>query len=65
MLNKKRAKKENKFDKGDAFVQEKTGSAPAVNLDGQWEHDFVDDNTPAGKTPEGQKNYKKNRRAGE
>lgn len=37
-----------KFDKGSSFVREKTGSATMVNLDGEWEHDFVDDNTAAG-----------------
>ena len=37
-----------KDSKGDAFVREKTGSAPLINLDGQREQDFVDDNTPAG-----------------
>lgn len=34
------------FDKGDAFVPEATGSATTINLDGQWEHNFVDDPTP-------------------
>ncbi|MFX4260679.1 hypothetical protein ACOBQJ_00615 [Pelotomaculum propionicicum] len=38
-----------KFEKGGSFVREKTGSATMVNLDGEWEHDFVDDNTAAGK----------------
>lgn len=38
-----------KFEKGSSFVREKTGSATMVNLDGEWEHDFVDDNTAAGK----------------
>jgi hypothetical protein len=37
-----------KDNKGNAFVKEKTGSAPLINLDGQGEHDFVDDSTPAG-----------------
>ncbi|MGI5942750.1 MAG: hypothetical protein ACOX86_10970 [Pelotomaculaceae bacterium] len=37
-----------KDNKGKAFVREKTGSASLINLDGQWEHDFVDDPTPAG-----------------
>ncbi len=37
-----------KFDRGDAFLAESTGSATMVNLDGIWEHDFVDDPTPAG-----------------
>lgn len=32
-----------KHSKGDAFVHEKTGSATMINLDGQWEHNFVDD----------------------
>lgn len=38
-----------KFEKGNSFVRENTGSATMVNLDGEWEHDFVDDNTAAGK----------------
>lgn len=38
-----------KDNKGNAFVREKTGSASLINLDGQWEHDFVDDPSPAGK----------------
>lgn len=42
-----------KHSKGDAFLHEKTGSATMINLDGKWEHDFVDDNTPAGGKPEG------------
>jgi hypothetical protein len=37
-----------KDNKGSAFVREKTGSAPFINLDGQGEHDFADDPTPAG-----------------
>jgi hypothetical protein len=37
-----------KFEKGGSFVREKTGSATMINLDGEWEHDFVDDDTPAG-----------------
>lgn len=41
-----------KDSKGDAFLREKTGSATMINLDGQWEHDFVDDSTPAGGKPE-------------
>lgn len=36
------------FEKGSSFVREKTGSATKINLDGEWEHDFVDDNTAAG-----------------
>ncbi|TEB06920.1 hypothetical protein Psch_00454 [Pelotomaculum schinkii] len=40
-----------KFRKGNTFIKEKTGSATKINLDGQWEHDFVDDNTPSGRTP--------------
>lgn len=39
------------FHKGNNFVNEKTGSAVKINLDGQWEHNFVDDNTPPGRTP--------------
>ncbi|MBF7083320.1 hypothetical protein IT084_10070 [Desulfallas sp. Bu1-1] len=27
--------------RGDAFVGEPTGSAPLINLDGRWEHDFT------------------------
>lgn len=38
-----------KYEKGGSFVREKTGSATMINLDGEWEHDFVDDDTPAGK----------------
>ncbi|MHB1041237.1 MAG: hypothetical protein ACYC0Q_00125 [Eubacteriales bacterium] len=38
-------------EKGNAFVREKTGSATMINLDGKWEHDFVDDDTPAGDKP--------------
>lgn len=38
------------FEKGSSFVREKTGSATKINLDGEWEHDFVDDNTAAGKS---------------
>lgn len=38
-----------KFEKGSRFISEKTGSATKINLDGEWEHDFVDDNTTAGK----------------
>lgn len=37
------------FEKGSSFVREKTGSSTMINLDGEWEHDFVDDNTAAGK----------------
>lgn len=40
-----------KFRKGKSFINEKTGSATKINLDGQWEHDFVDDNTPSERTP--------------
>lgn len=39
-----------KFRKGNTFIKEKTGSATKINLDGQWEQDFVDDNTPSGDT---------------
>ncbi|MDD4239048.1 MAG: LAS seventeen-binding protein 3 [Desulfotomaculaceae bacterium] len=42
-----------KFRKGNTFIKEKTGSATKINLEGQWEHDFVDDNTPSGRTPTG------------
>lgn len=41
-----------KFTYGDAFVEDPIGSAPMVNLDGRWEHDFVDDPTPAGQEEE-------------
>jgi hypothetical protein len=40
-----------KFLKGNTFIKEKTGSAMKINLDGRWEHDFVDDNTPPVNTP--------------
>ena len=40
-----------KRSKGDTFVREKTGSATMINLDGRWEHNFVDDDTPAGDKP--------------
>jgi hypothetical protein len=40
-----------KFLKGKTFIKEKTGSATKINLDGRWEHDFVDDDTPPGNTP--------------
>ena len=40
-----------KIRKGNTFIEEKTGSATNINLDGQWEHDFVDDDTPPGRTP--------------
>lgn len=45
---------------GDTFIREKTGSATMINLDGQWEHDFVDDNTPAGDRPSQDLTQKKN-----
>jgi hypothetical protein len=48
MTNSETNKKGKKFIKGESFVSEPTGSAAMVNLDGQWEHDFVDDPTPAG-----------------
>lgn len=38
-----------KHDKGDAFIHEKTGSATMINLDGKWEHNFVDDIPPVDK----------------
>jgi hypothetical protein len=47
-----------KFRKGNTFIKEKTGSATKINLDGQWEHDFVDDNTPSGHTPTADKTVK-------
>jgi len=34
---------------GDNFVNEPTGSATLINLDGQWEHDFDDHKEKAGK----------------
>lgn len=36
------------FAKGESFVREKTGSATLINLDGRWEHDFVEDDTAVG-----------------
>jgi len=48
----RKLKKGKGFDKGDDFVKEKIGSATSINLDGQWELRFYDDNTPAGNTPE-------------
>lgn len=33
------------FQRGDAFVDEDTGSSTLINVDGKWEHDFVDDPT--------------------
>ncbi|MDQ0287661.1 hypothetical protein J2Z49_002791 [Desulfofundulus luciae] len=45
-------KKKQPFAKGNAFIPEATGSATMVNLDGQWEHDFVDDPTPPGSSEE-------------
>jgi len=35
-----------KFDRGDAFIKEHTGSSTLINLDGRWEHNFVDDEEP-------------------
>ncbi len=37
-------KKQNKSSKetGDDFVNEPTGSATLVNLDGMWKHNFTD-----------------------
>jgi len=52
----KRKRKNEEFKKGDAFIEENTGSATLINLDGQWEHDFVDDDTPAGNSSNDQKN---------
>lgn len=47
------------YAKGDTFIKEKTGSATMINLDGEWEHDFVDDNTPPKqKSEETKKNSK-------
>jgi len=42
-------KNKNKSSKetGDNFINEPTGSAMLVNLDGQWEHDFTDHNEKA------------------
>lgn len=40
-----------KSRRGKTFIKENTGSATKINLDGQWEHDFVDDKTPSGHTP--------------
>jgi len=36
-----------KFRKGKNFISENTGSATKINLDGKWEFDFVDDNSPS------------------
>ncbi|MDO7786134.1 LAS seventeen-binding protein 3 [Desulforamulus aquiferis] len=35
---------EKHYQIGKNFVQEPTGSATSINLDGQWEHDFYDKN---------------------
>jgi hypothetical protein len=48
-----------KFHKGNTFINEKTGSATKINLDGRWEHDFVDDNTPPGQIPRADNKVKK------
>ncbi|WP_347491008.1 hypothetical protein [Desulfoscipio sp. XC116] len=39
-------KNKNKSSKatGATFVEESTGSATMINLDGQWDHDFTDHN---------------------
>lgn len=44
-------KKKNKSSKktGLTFVEEPTGSASLINLDGQWDHDFTDHDENAGK----------------
>ncbi|WP_066635681.1 hypothetical protein [Desulfolucanica intricata] len=39
-------KEEQKHYKGNAFMKEKTGSATMINLDGRWEHNFIDDQEP-------------------
>jgi len=36
-----------KFDQGDNFISEKTGSATMINVDRKWEHDFTDDQATA------------------
>ncbi|WP_072867577.1 hypothetical protein [Desulfofundulus thermosubterraneus] len=56
-------KKKQPFAKGDAIIPEATGSATMVNLDGQWEHDFVDDPTPP--HPPGSSEGKPAERAGD
>ncbi len=38
-----------KYAEGDAFIGEHTGSATLINVDGNWEHDFYDESTPAKK----------------
>jgi hypothetical protein len=48
LINSEKNTRKEKFKRGDALVSEPTGSASMINLDGQWEHDFVDDPTPAG-----------------
>lgn len=40
-----------KFRKSNNFIKEKIGSATRINVDGQREHDFVDNNPPTGRTP--------------
>lgn len=44
-------KNKNKSSKetGDNFVNEPTGSATLINLDGDWEQDFTDPDRKAGK----------------
>ncbi len=54
MTNSEKNTGKEKFTRGDAFMAEPTGSAAMINLDGQWEHDFVDDPTPAGLDPKQQ-----------
>lgn len=36
-----------KYPQGDAFVREKTGSAPLINLDGESDYRFPKDRAPA------------------
>jgi hypothetical protein len=41
-MRKKNRKPKAKYERGEAFVKEPTGSAPLVNLDGKWQHNFTD-----------------------
>jgi len=45
----RKSDKYEKFDTGDAWIRENTGSATQINVDGQWEHNFVDDEEPGEK----------------
>ncbi|SFR06425.1 hypothetical protein [Desulfoscipio geothermicus] len=41
-MKKKKRKPNAEYERGRAFVKEPTGSAPLINLDGEWQHDFAD-----------------------